>query len=152
MKQIFDSTDQRYISHLTSLVRYVIIQRTFCPLHIRYIFVLSVIHPLLIQKSLLVDQSLSVTSLLHRRYSRILCAPYMFREDPHCHGDDFHHLLNSRLTFLQFFCPFGVCYPYQLICYSTIGVSSIPILLRAAQIINIFIWHILNVPGEAYRK
>ena len=48
MKQIYDSNDEGYtIQHLTGQVRSVIVQRTFCPLHIRYIFVLSVIHQLL---------------------------------------------------------------------------------------------------------
>ena len=38
--EIFDSTEERYtIRHLTGQVRSVIIQRTFCSLHIRYIFV-----------------------------------------------------------------------------------------------------------------
>ena len=62
MNQILDSTDKRYnIRHLTVQARSVIVQRTFCPLHIRYIFVLSVIHPLLIQQIPLVDHSLPVT-------------------------------------------------------------------------------------------
>ena len=62
MNQIFDSTDERYtVRHLTGQVRSVIVQRTFCPLHIRYIFVLSVIHPLLIRQIPLVDHSLYVT-------------------------------------------------------------------------------------------
>ena len=62
MNQIFDSTTEKYtIRHLTGRVRSVIVQRMFCPLCIRYIFVLSVIHPLLIQQSPLVDRSLSVT-------------------------------------------------------------------------------------------
>ena len=70
MNQIFDSTDERYtIRHLTGQVRSVIVQRTFCPLHIRYIFVLSVLHPLLIRQSLLVDRSLFATCTLHMRYS-----------------------------------------------------------------------------------
>ena len=43
MNQIFDSTDERYtIRHLTGQVRSNIVQRTFCPLHFRYIFILSV--------------------------------------------------------------------------------------------------------------
>ena len=43
MNQIFDSTEKRYIiCHLTGQVRSVIVQRTFCALHIRYIFLLSV--------------------------------------------------------------------------------------------------------------
>ena len=62
MNQLFDSTDERYsIRHLTGQVHFVIVLRTFCPLHVRYIFVLSVIHPLLIRQSPLVDSSLSVT-------------------------------------------------------------------------------------------
>ena len=86
MNQIFDSTDERYtIRHLTGQVRSVIVQRTFCLLHIRYMFVLSVMHSLLIRQSPLVDGSLSVTCPLHMRYSCGLCAPYTFREDPHCH-------------------------------------------------------------------
>ena len=54
MNQIFDSTDERYsIRNLTGQVRSVIVQLTFYPLHMRYIFVLSVIHPLLIRQSTL---------------------------------------------------------------------------------------------------
>ena len=90
MNQIFDLTDERYtIRHLTGQVRSVFVQRTFCPLHIRYIFVLSVIHPLLIRQSPLDSCLLSVTCPLHMRYSCVLCAPYMFCEDPHRHRDDF---------------------------------------------------------------
>ena len=78
MNQIFDSLDERYsIRHLTGQVRSVIVQRTLYPLHIRYIFVLSVIHPLIIRKSTLVDRSLSVTCPLNMRYSCVLCTPYM---------------------------------------------------------------------------
>ena len=66
MNQIFDSTDERYtIRHLTGQVRSVIVQRTFCSLHIRLIFVLSVLNPLLIRQSSLVDRSLFVTCPLH---------------------------------------------------------------------------------------
>ena len=96
MNQIFDSTNERFIiRHLTGQVRSVNVQRTFCPLLIRYIFVLSVIHPLLIRQSPLVDRSLFVTGPLHMRYSCVLCAPYTFREDPHHHRDDFHHRMNT---------------------------------------------------------
>ena len=70
MNQIFDSTDERYtIPHLTGQVRSVIVQQTLCPLHIQYIFVVSVIHPLLIRQSLLVDRSLCATCPLHMRLS-----------------------------------------------------------------------------------
>ena len=73
MNQIFDSTDERYsIRHLTGLVRFVIVQRTFFPLHIWYIFVLSVIHPLLIRQSTLVDRYLSVEYALLMRFMRSL--------------------------------------------------------------------------------
>ena len=72
MNQIFDSTDERYsIRHLTGQVHSVIVQRTVCTLHVRYIFVLSVIHPLLIQQSPLVDSSLSFTF-------RYICATHAF--------------------------------------------------------------------------
>ena len=112
MNQFFASTDERYtIRHLTGQVRSVIVQRTFCPLHIRYIFVLSIIHPLLIRQSPLVDRSLSVTCPLHLRYACVLCAPYTFH-------DDFHRRMYTGLTF---FC-FGVRYPYWFICDSTITV------------------------------
>ena len=71
MNQIFDSTDERYtVRHLTGQVRSVIAQRMFCPLHIRYIFVLSVIHPLLIRQSPLVDHSLYVTYALLMHFMR----------------------------------------------------------------------------------
>ena len=95
MNQSFDSTDERYsIHHLTGQVRSVIVQRTIYPLHIRYIFVLSVIHPLLIRQSPLVDRSLSVTCPFNMRYSCVLCALYTFREDRHRHGDYFYHGMN----------------------------------------------------------
>ena len=55
MNQSFHTTDERYfIRHLTDQVRSVIVQRSFYLLHTRYIFVMSVIHPLLIQQSTLV--------------------------------------------------------------------------------------------------
>ena len=89
MNQIFDSTDERYtVRHLTGQVRSVIVQRRFCPLHIRYIFVLSVIHPLLIRQSPLVDRPLSVTYALLMHF----CAPYTFREDPYSHRNNLQHL------------------------------------------------------------
>ena len=97
MNQIYDSADEGYtIHHLTGQVRSVIIQRTFCPLHIWYIFVLSVIHPLLIWQSQLVDRSLSVTCPLQMRYLCVLCTPYTFGEEPHRHQDDFYHQMNNR--------------------------------------------------------
>ena len=77
---------------MTGQVRSVIVQRTFCPLYIWYILVLSVIHPLLIRQSPLDDRSLSVTCPLHMRYSCVLCAPYTFCKDP-------HHRMNTGLTF-----------------------------------------------------
>ena len=121
MNQIFDSTEGRYsIRHLTGQVRSVIVPRTFCPLHIRYIFVLSVLYPLLIRQCPLVDRSLSVAYPLLMRYSCVLCAPYTFCEDLHRHRDNFHHPMNTRLVFIAFFCPFDVRYPYPLICDSTI--------------------------------
>ena len=83
MNNIFDPSDERYsIRHLTGQVRFVIVQRTFYLLHKRYIFILSVIHPLLLRQSTLVDRSLSVTCPLNMRYTCVLCAPYTFREDP----------------------------------------------------------------------
>ena len=76
MNQIFASTDERYtVRHLTCQVRSVTVQQTFCLLHIRYIFVLSVIHPLLIRQSPLVDRSLSVTYALLMRFMRPLHVP-----------------------------------------------------------------------------
>ena len=89
MNQIFDSTDERYsIRHLTGQVRSVIVQRMFWPLHIRYIFVLFVMHPLLKRQSTLVDRSLSTTHAF-------FCAPYTFREDPHRNRDIFHHRMTT---------------------------------------------------------
>ena len=70
-------------------------ERTFCPLNIRYIFTLSVIHPFLIRQSPLVDQSLSATCPLNMRYSCVLWAPHTLREDPHRHRDDFHHWMKT---------------------------------------------------------
>ena len=94
MSQIFDSTDERYITrYVTGQMRSVIVQRTF---RIWYIFVLSVIHPFL-YGSPLVDSSLPVACPLHNTYALLLrfCAPYTFREDPHRHRDDFHHRINT---------------------------------------------------------
>ena len=106
INQIFGSIDERYsICHLTGQVRSVIVQRTFYPLHIRYIFLLSVIHPLLIRQSTLVDRSLSVTCPLNMRYSCVLCAPYMFSEDPHRHRDNF---LSPDDHWINIFCIFSV--------------------------------------------
>ena len=67
MNQIL--TQDYAIPHLTVLVRSVSVQRTFFPLLIRYLFVLSVKHPLPIMQSPLVDRTLSVICLLHMRYS-----------------------------------------------------------------------------------
>ena len=83
-------------------VRSVIVQRTFCPFLKRYICVLSVIHPLLIRQSPLVDLFLSVSCPLHMRYSCVLCAPCTFAEDPHRHRDNFHHRMNTGLTIFAF--------------------------------------------------
>ena len=110
MNQIFDPTDERHttcIRHQTGQVRFVIVQPTFCPLHIRYIFVLSVTHPLLKRQSPLVGRSLFVTYPLHIRYSCVLCAPYTFREDPHRHRDlsfssPDKHRINISLRFFLF--------------------------------------------------
>ena len=99
---IFDSIDERYsIRHLIGQVRSVIVQRTLYPLYIRYIFVLSVIHLLLIRQSRLVDRSLSVSCPLNMRYSCVLCTPYTFREEPHRHRDTFHHRINFFAVFLS---------------------------------------------------
>ena len=119
MNQSFDSTDGGYtIRHLTGLVRSVIVQRTFCPL--RSIFVLSIIHPLLIQQSPLVHHSLSVTCPLHMRYSRVLSAPHTFRKDPHRHRDDFHHRMNTGLAFFAFSLSVRRLLPLSvLICYNS---------------------------------
>ena len=66
-------------------------KRTFCTFLIRYIFVLSVIHPLHVRK-------MTVLCPLLVRY---VCALYDFRDDLHSHRDDFHHRINM-------FCPFSV--------------------------------------------
>ena len=72
MNQMFDSTDERYtISHVTGEVRSAIVQRTFCPLLIGYIFVLSVTHPLLVRQCPLVDRSSSVTCSVRMHYSYV---------------------------------------------------------------------------------
>ena len=116
MNQIFYSTDERYtVRHLTGQVRSVIAQRTFCPLHIRYIFVLSVIHPLLIRQSPLVD-----SSLLHMPYSCILCAPYTFREDPHSHRNDL-----QNLSIFAFFLSVWRLLPLSVIWDSTISGNTL---------------------------
>ena len=79
MNQIFDSTDERYtVRHLTCQVRSVTVQQTFCLLHIRDIFVLSVIHTLLIRQSPLVDRSLSVTYALLMHFMRPLHVPVCY--------------------------------------------------------------------------
>ena len=73
-------------------VHSVIVQPTFCPFLIRYIFVLSIIH------------------LLHARLLTVLCpllvlyifSPYNFRDDLHRHWDDFHH-------WIKLFLHFSVC-------------------------------------------
>ena len=68
MNHIFDSTEESYtIHHLTDRVRSVNVERTFCPLNIRYIFTLF-----LIRQSPLVDHSLSTTCPLNMRYSCVL--------------------------------------------------------------------------------
>ena len=96
MNHIFDSTEESCtIRHLTDRVRSVNVERTFCPLYIRYIFTLSVIHPFLIQQSPLVDHSLSATCPLNMRYSCVLIALHTLREDHHPHRDDFHHWMNT---------------------------------------------------------
>ena len=62
----------------------VIIQRTFCPFLIRYIFVLSVIHPL----------HLRLLTPLCPLLVRYICAPYMYN-----FRDDFHHRINNSCIF-----------------------------------------------------
>ena len=118
MNQIFDSIDERYsIRHLTGQVRSVIVQRTFYTLHIRYMFVFSVIHPLFIRQSTLVDRSLSVKYALLIRFMRSLHVSRRL----HRHRDNFHHWRPpDNHFFFAFFCPFGVRYPYPVICDSTI--------------------------------
>ena len=55
MNQFLDSTDEMYTIHrLSGQVHSETVHRMLCPLYIRYIFVLSVIHPLLIWQRLLV--------------------------------------------------------------------------------------------------
>ena len=142
MNQIFDSTEERYtFRYLTGQVRSVIVQHSFCPLHIRTIFVLSVIHPLLIRQSSLVDRSLSATCPLHMRYSCILGAPYTSRKDPHRHGDGFHHRTNTGIFFCFFFSPFCVRYPYPLICDSTITYTHL-------QLPFVCVWSLVPLSGQ----
>ena len=72
-----------------------------CPFLIRYIFVLSVIYPLLVRQCPLVHRCLSVICPVRMRYSCVLCAPYTFRDDLQRHQDDFLHRINI-------FCIFSV--------------------------------------------
>ena len=72
----------------------VFVQRTFCPFRIRYIFVLSVIHPLHVRE-------LTVLCPLLVRY---VCVFTDFRDDLHRHRGDFYH----RIILFAFFCPFSV--------------------------------------------
>ena len=118
MNRIFDASDERYtIRHLTGQLPPVISQRTICLLHIRYISVLSVIHPLLIRQSLLVDRSLSITYALLMHFMRCLHIPRRPSSPPRRLSSPDEHRIN---IFFAFFCPFGVLYPYRLICDSTI--------------------------------
>ena len=133
MKQFFYSTDERYtIPHLTGQMRSAIVQRTFGPLHVRYIFVLSVIHPLLIRQSPLVDHSLSVTYALLMRFMRSLHVPQRPSSPSRRLSSPDEHRINIICIF---FCPFGVRYPYPLICDSTI--IDISLTLKAATLIFI---------------
>ena len=103
MNQIFDSIEERYtIRHLTGQVRSVIVQRTFCALHVRYIFVLSVIHPLLIRQSPLVDRLLSVTYALLKRFMRSLHVPRRLSSPPRRLSSLDEHQINI-------FCICSVC-------------------------------------------
>ena len=114
-----------YPSPQVRLVRSVIVLRTFCPFLIWYICVLSVIHLLLIRQSPLVDHSLSVTCLLHMRYSCVLCAPYTFGDDYHRHRDDFHHRMSTGITIFAFFLSVQRPCSYPVICDSTITVINV---------------------------
>ena len=91
------------------------------PLHIRYILVLSVIHPLLIRQSQLVVSSLSVTYALLMRFMRSIHVPRR-------HSSPKRRLLSPDEhpihIFCIFFCPFSIRYPYPLICDSTIRLKG----------------------------
>ena len=99
INQIFDSTDERYtIRHLTGLVRSMIVQRTFCPLYIRYIFVLPVIHPLLLRQSTFVCY-FSVTYALLMRFMRSLHLPRRPSSPPRRLSSPDEHRINIFLHF-----------------------------------------------------
>ena len=122
MNHIFDSTEESYtIHHLTDRVRSVNVERTFCPLNIRYIFTLSVIHPFLIRQSPLVDHSLSATCLL-MRFMSSSHAPRRPSSPSRRLSSLDEHRINKML---HFFCPFGVRNHYPLICDITINVQHL---------------------------
>ena len=75
----------RRVSHAHS----VFVQRTFCQFLIRYIFVLTVIHPLHVRE-------LTILCPLLVRYE---CALYDFRDYLQHHRDDFHHGINIFCLF-----------------------------------------------------
>ena len=79
-----------------------IVQPTFCPFLIRYIFVLFVIH--------LLHVRLLTTCLVRMRSLRL----------PRRSSPPLRRLPSLDKHFLHFFSPFGVRYLYPLICYSTI--------------------------------
>ena len=81
MNQIFDSTDERYtIRHQTGQVRSVIVQRRICPLHIWYIFVLSVaytVHICFVRYTSVTHTTKSVSCLSFVRYLSVTYALLM---------------------------------------------------------------------------
>ena len=123
MNQIFDLSDERYtIHHLTGQVRSVIVQRLFCPLHIRYIFPFvrftSVTHTTVKSVSLpFFVCYLSVTYALLMHFMRslhVLRIPSYAVIRLQSTGEHWTNIFRFYL------CPFGVRYPYPLICDSTI--------------------------------
>ena len=127
MNHIFDSTEESYtIRHLTDRVRSVNVGRTFCPLNIRYIFTLSVIHPFLIRQSPLVDHSLShYLSVKYALLMRFMSSSHAPRR-PSSPSRRLSSLDERRIKkMLHFFCPFGVRNHYPLICDSTMNVQHL---------------------------
>ena len=125
MNHIFDSTEESYtIRHLTDRMRSANVERTFCPLNIRYIFTLPVIHPFLIRQSFswpFFVRYLSVKYALLMRFMSSSHAPWR----PSSPSRRPSSLDEHRIKNVAFFCPFGVRNHYPLICDSTINIQHL---------------------------
>ena len=92
------------IRHLTGQVRSAIVQVTFCPLHIWYIFVLPVIHPLPIRQSFSCPffvRYLSVTYALLKHFMRSLHFPRRPSSPPRRISSPDEHLINNYCIFFS---------------------------------------------------